>query len=308
MFKVFRFLPKAKLQLKLSLMKSTKLRASLVSDYFFNSRRAWSFNAPNSKNYADDESTSLSDEYVYSAFCSVASLDTKIYNKFRSCNQYQQILEHVSRDLGQEYLDMFIASDKFDLNLLELVSDDIGSPFRYTYPRVGRVSPTQLRYAKVLSDLVTLFGGLDKFSVIEVGIGYGGQASQICQSFNLAKYWLVDLPSVLNLAKRYIQERVSDAPILLINGDNMVPNKFDLFISNYAFSELKREIQEQYFRDYIKYSKRGYVIYNDITPHAWGSMSANEFVTRVPGAEIFDEIPKTGEKNVLIVWGHVNSL
>jgi hypothetical protein len=34
------------------------------------------------------------------------------------------------------------------------------------------------------------------------------------------------------------------------------------------------------------------------------SMTAKELISRVPGSEIFEEIPLTFPGNVLVVWGH----
>jgi len=279
-------------------------KLTFLYDFFLNTLRAWRFKSPTSKSDSKVSSTSLSDEYVYSEFCRAASMEIDVYKKFRSCSQYQQILEHVSRSLGQEYLGLVYAANNLDIDLMELVSDDIGRPFRYTYQGLGRVSPTQLRYAKVLSEMILHFGNLDNFSIAEVGVGYGGQASQICKRFSIARYVMVDLPSVLRLAERYVRERVPEAPIYNIESPQKNEQGFDLFISNYAFSELKLDIQEQYFSKYVSTAKRGYVIYNDITPPEWGSMTAREFASRIPGSVVIGEYPKTGERNVLIIWGH----
>ena len=44
------------------------------------------------------------------------------------------------------------------------------------------------------------------------------------------------------------------------------PNQYDLVISNYAFTELPREIQTVYYEKIISKSAKGYITYNDITP------------------------------------------
>jgi hypothetical protein len=78
-------------------------------------------------------------------------------------------------------------------------------------------------------------------------------------------------------------------------------------ISNYAFSELTRELQDDYLERYILKSKRGYMIYNHINPPEFKSYSALDFCELVPGAEIIEEVPKTDNTNVLIIWGHKSS-
>ena len=122
--------------------------------------------------------------------------------------------------------------------------------------------------------------------------------------FEIKKYELFDLEPALGLANRYIQ----DARLNLLLGNHTaptkLPNKSDLLISNYAFSELVRNLQDQYLTDIIQNSPRGYVIYNHISPPEFRSLTAKEFASKIPGAEIFREIPTTHSENVLVVWGH----
>ena len=92
----------------------------------------------------------------------------------------------------------------------------------------------------------------------------------------------------------------ADRGSLSISGQD----SYDLVISNYAFSELKREVQEDYFANVVQKSKRGYFTYNDISPKEYVALSAEEFAGRIEGAEIFKELPTTAPKNVLVVWGH----
>lgn len=50
-------------------------------------------------------STSLSDNEIYPDFCNKASLNSKVFSNFRRNPVYLQILEHVTKDDGQKYLD-----------------------------------------------------------------------------------------------------------------------------------------------------------------------------------------------------------
>ena len=283
-------------------VKNEKL--SYFVDGMINSTRKWSYSRSQKLDQSNGQ-TSISDYSEYSDFCGVASKSDSIFRKFRSCSEYQVILEHMSREQGKSYLNEIVKDNLFENQVIrQLSSDEIGKPIKFRYKGIGRVSPTQLRYTKVMSDLLKAFGDLSDFRIVEVGIGYGGQASQITNMYKIANYTLVDLPTVLNLATKYLKLRSPHGPFSLGGESGSNNSLFDLFISNYAFSELKREIQDSYFENFVKNAKRGYVIYNPITPTEWGSMTATEFASKIPGAEIFEEIPNTGAGNVLVLWGH----
>lgn len=271
-------------------------------DELINFKRVWSLEG-NATSLSRDQS-SLSDIASYLEICSLAQEQNDIYRKFKSCREYRQILEHVSREQGREYLDILKKDTWMSEFLATLVKGDVGSPYRYTYRDFGRVSPTNLRYAKIAGDLYALFGSLDGFNVAEIGVGYGGQCVALGKLFDIARYELFDLEPVLGLADRYIK----DANVNILIGKNSSPIKLstpcDLLISNYAFSELIHAVQQDFFINVIRDAKRGYVIYNHINPAEFQSLSATEFASMIPGAEIFMEIPLTHPKNVLVVWGH----
>ena len=74
----------------------------------------------------------------------------------------------------------------------------------YDYSPIGKISPSTLRYIKVLSDLILYFGNLDNLRICEVGVGYGGQARIINSIFTPHSYDFVDLNAVLLLAQKYL--------------------------------------------------------------------------------------------------------
>ena len=80
-------------------------------------------------------------------------------------------------------------------------------------------------------------------------------------------------------------------------------NNYDLVISNYAFTELPRHIQEIYLEKVILNSRRGYIIYNDINPAEFKSYKKEELLKVIPGSRIIDEVPLTHPNNCVIVWG-----
>ncbi len=216
---------------------------------------------------------------------------------------YSEILEHVSFDMGQRYLDV-IRDDPHLMSAARLLSqsDNIGLPKRYTYTSLGPASPTTLRYLKVAHDLRSLFGSLDGFAITEIGIGYGGQCRVLCALNQPAEYSLIDLPEVLALTSRFLGDSRVTIPLNLDPPDASVTRHSDLLISNYAFSELRRDIQESYMNRYVDHAKRGYMTFNRIGPRGFDSMPVQEFAMRV-GGQVVKESPSSFPGNRVVYWG-----
>ena len=79
---------------------------------------------------------------------------------------------------------------------------------------------------------------------------------------------------------------------------------FDLVISNYAFSELAIQLQEQYFHEIIDNSKNGYLLMNSKidgdTFEVNSSMSKEEIKKRIPKCNFSEEKPLTSINNYLV--------
>jgi len=213
------------------------------------------------------------------------------------------ILEHVDRALGAEYWEIIQKYRVSTKKLFKYIKNDLCGPSRFTYQGIGRVSPTNLRYAKVCLDIEALFGSTSKFRIAEIGVGFGGQCAALYSHQSFSKYTLFDLPPVLNLTGKYLDE--SEVPKEKVEKGKMVNSygAFDLVISNYAFSELSRELQEEYLEKVILKSAKGYVIYNDFTGDGLSPMEATEFANRLPNGLILEEFPETHPNNCLVIWG-----
>jgi hypothetical protein len=271
-----------------------------ILDNLINFRRTWSLDDQAIQSLGKSES--LSDTNTYLSLVELATSNEEYFARFKSNKSYRQILEHVSRKFGQEYWDVIKRYEKGNTRLDSFISQDFCNPYRFTYSGIGRVSSTNLRYAKIALDLENLFGSTNLLNIVEVGIGYGGQAIAINELNGFLSYEFVDLPQVKKLAGKYLNKFYpSINPKLSHNRQ-----EWDLLISNYAFSELSREIQEEYLEKYISKSKRGYVIFNDITDNLFSTYSVSEFLEKIPGAEMVNEFPLTFPRNKLIVWGHSN--
>ena len=254
--------------------------------------------------------TSLSDDQAYPQICQYASNDYRVFNQFRRNPVYNRILEHAKEHMGSEYLrrieeldpELYRELDRFREN------DAYGNPRTYAYPDVGRFSPTTLRYVKVMADLRRLFGSLDGMRICEIGVGYGGQCRVIGAFFRPASYCLVDIKPALNLAQRYLDNYVLDSPLSYRTLNELRAESYDLVISNYAFTELTRPVQDAYCQRILFNSSRGYITYNQITPPHFRSYLAPELTAMLPGARRLDENPQRRPLNCVIAWGASGSL
>lgn len=251
------------------------------------------------------DQTSISDDDLYPRFCALAASDDDVFARFRRSVIYMRILEHTTRGQGLDYLRELRASPSVLSGIGPMLNaHDVGGPRTYRFPSIGVASPTTLRYGKVAGDLAKLFGPLDGMRVAEIGIGYGGQARALTHLWRLSRYELFDLPAVLALAKRFLAESgADDKPLGFHDGREPDEVAVDLVISNYAFSELRRELQEKYLEAIVLKSARGYLTYNHISPPELKTFTADDFLKLVPGSRKVPEVPLTNPHNVIIVWG-----
>ncbi|CAM8620017.1 hypothetical protein [Candidatus Planktophila dulcis] len=278
----------------------------ILVDRLRNRNRLWDL--PNALSLASNNPESLSELDDYLTICKLASQDDKFFKKFRSCSSYRAILENVDGKSGLELVNAFDRLGK-DVSQFEyLWHGEIGAPYRYHVKRVGYVSPTELRYSKIIVELETLFGSLDSYSISEIGVGFGGQGGQILARSNVKSYEFIDLVEPLGLVKRYLKEIQQLDKAVFTTPSDLQKGRRDLVISNYAFSELNRELQESYFEKVVSQSTGGFVIYNHITPPSYKTMTATEFASRIPNSEIFSETPLSYPGNVVVTWGHSGSL
>ena len=249
-------------------------------------------------------STSLSDNQSYPQVCINASGDYRFFNNFRRNPIYNKILEHASEEQGKQYLQL-ISKDSDILGAINNFksNDHYGNPRVYEYPDIGEISPSTLRYIKVLTDLKKYFHPLDDSNICEIGIGYGGQCRVINSYYKPATYCLVDIQPALSLAQRFLDNYIVHSVLTYKTMNELSRRDYDLVISNYAFTELPRTIQNVYLNKVILNSKRGYITYNEITPKEYNSYKSDELIEMIPGARILKEEPLSHPKNCLIVWG-----
>jgi putative sugar O-methyltransferase len=250
--------------------------------------------------------TSISDGTMYSIICKLSVNDSNIYKNFRRYKSYFNVLEHVSKDFGKKYSSLLLAKDPTLKKYRNSKNqNNIGNPLKFYYKNFGFTSPTLLRYLKVLEDLEFLFGSIDNKTVAEIGIGYGGQAGTIIQNSKVAKYYLFDLTEVNILASKFLSQLDLINIYSFFDGRDPAPVKSDLLISNYAFSELTREVQEVYINKVILNAKAGYITWNDLGNKQLNSLSLDEILKKIPNSRSINEVPLTAKNNKIIIWGDI---
>lgn len=274
-----------------------------IVDDLYNAQRYWKLSELENSGTLATGSISGRD-FGYLSIVRLAGTDKKFFSKFKSNHEYREILEHVNRAQGSEYLNVIKKYGSTPERLIDFCRQDFCKPFRFSYPNFGRVSPTNLRYAKVTLDLVSLFGEMNNFDIAEIGVGYGGQFHALTTIVNPGSYTFFDLPEVCLLAQNYTQTFVKSKITPTLGNSEIVRESYDLIISNYAFSELNREVQDDYLKNVVLNSKRGYLIYNDIVESDIDTIKIEEFLRIIPGAVVLPEHPLTHPKNKLVVWGH----
>ena len=233
----------------------------------------------------------------------------KRLSDFRRKYDYREILEHVTYTQGKSYLEQI--QEYSPQNYIELIeknkaNDLFCNPYEYQYPGVGRVSPTTLRYISTAIDIFEIIR-LNKESVVaEIGVGYGGQAAILERMYGIRNYSAFDLPSVIQLSNVYLNSVNSKLKFTSSGLSSDKNNYWDAVISNYAFSELHRDLQLSYIECVIAKSKSGYMIMNsgrsNITGRSEGKLSLDEMRKHIPNLQVKEEVPLTGPDNYIIYW------
>jgi putative sugar O-methyltransferase len=206
---------------------------------------------------------------AYLSICDYASDNENIFSKFKKDPAYRQILEHISYDEGMKYVERFAVPISEVLeNLSKFKENDFyGSPDIFDYGDLGNISPTTIRYIKNTYDILNYFKGIEIKNIVEIGGGYGGLCKVMSSVIDFDNYLLFDLPQPNKLSKKYISMFPDIEPkVQILTIDELEELEgVDLVVSNYAFSELSRDLQDEYYEKIISKSSNFYMMFNPIS-------------------------------------------
>lgn len=255
----------------------------------------------------------LGSDFSYRGICEKAVLDDYYFENFRHLPEYSHALELPQGDRFAAYLEN-TASDRVKncFSSFEAL-DRIGSPETSYYPGIGSFSGTTLRYITIADQISKIFSLRKDAHIVEIGAGFGGQCFVLSRLLSFSKYSVYDLPEV-NLLIKKVLTQLEVPNICYPSLKNKMPIEADLVISNYAFSELSRDLQMEYFEKVVKNCTSGYMIFNQIASQIFGldSLTPAEFVALLKASgknpTILKEPISTYSGNILIVWGYNNAL
>ncbi|MBO8221242.1 putative sugar O-methyltransferase [Prochlorococcus marinus] len=261
------------------------------------------------------ECKSVSDNGEYPELALKAALDPVTFSVFRRHHNYTRILEHVSRKEGEQYLNIIRREYKMkDDEIFQILKPlmKVGNPKLLRLKGLSnKISTTGLRYLKIALDIKKITGR-NIGNVVEIGCGYGGQAIILDQLIKIESYTFYDLWQVNLLIKRFIEDSnfSTTYTISTIKEDSFkCRNSWDFCISNYAFSELPKAIQEIYINKILNKTKKGFMLMNSGVSGKFGKIknhSQKELLNILRNASIYNEIPLTHINNYLLTWGGDN--
>lgn len=268
----------------------------------------------------------LQSEHLYDAYIGAVERilsDESEFQHFKRNQEYRFVLEHVSRNEGNGYIEnieRWLRAQKLSAAVLPVRElerlDALGDPLRYDFG-IGSdvhltVSPTTLRYLWYAMDYTDHVRKVmpvppDRLTVAEVGAGYAGQylvwqtlieAGALGQDVRLGRYTIFDLEPVQRLQMKYVQRARGglDGVLQWANVSTWSPHEVDLLVSNYALSELAPRVQRLYWIRVAPWVSHGYLARNGPLVDC---STTREVLAR---AVVRKEYPQTGQRNEIVVW------
>lgn len=239
----------------------------------------------------------------YLNFVREANLNQEVYDSFRNSQKYKEVLEHVGPNLANNYyknIREFLTHEQ--VTEFSKAINNTGNPQTITINDT-EFNPTTLRYINVALDIKNKFS-IDSFeNIIEVGAGYGGQALILDKFFKIKNYTFVDLDDVNTLIKKFLAGHSTKFSSKFYTIESLgTSQKYDLLISNYAFSELPKKLQKIVVQKGINLSTRGYMLVNHFYTLSFRYMTIRNYKKSINNLKTFEEVPQSGIFNKLLIF------
>lgn len=222
---------------------------------------------------------------------------------FKSNPSYMEILEHVSQDHGEHYLKLILGNTNIllkDITEFCKLNDAQGNPKKFQYGEL-LTSATSLRYIWHAHLILTHFKSFNDshYNIVEVGGGYGGLCLAIHffshkYYISIQSYTIIDLEEAGRLQKLYLTNLKVPFQFQILVSDTFgkeVQGTDNYLISNYCFSEINKEFQDEYRKFLFPKVKHGFL--------AWNMIPLYDIGFKV---DIQEEVPKTGIFNKFVYF------
>ena len=251
------------------------------------------------------ESDSSSDQYNYIDIVEEAVASETSFNIFRSDQRYKDILEHINDDLAEQYyLKLREELSHKEIFKLSQLIKNIGNPTLKTFEK-DKINPGVLRYINVAFDLKNKFPNSNFEKIVELGAGFGGQALILDKFYNIKKYTFIDLFQVNQLIKKFIDLHKYNFEAHFFEIETFHDEQgYDLFLSNYAFSELPKKLQINTVDRIIRNSDQGYMIVNNFHDFSLRYLTKRGYSKFLNKLAVYEEIPESYIFNKIITFNN----
>jgi hypothetical protein len=226
------------------------------------------------------EKDSISGGMPWTRVCSALANGRLNQRDFRRLSAVRNVVETVGPTEALHYVRRVRDWEAHWLDNPQIAAiDDWGNPVRL--PRVllsttRPFSPTTLRYLATALWLKRSGKLPHGTTLLEIGVGYGGLAAMNAV-VSEASTVLADLPQVEQAAILMLSDLGLGRFASTSSGD--IPDPLPLVVSNYAFTELNKTMQDQYLEKYLRHARHGLIVSNaNVFASGIGGRSDDEIV------------------------------
>lgn len=191
------------------------------------------------------------------------------YENFRTIESLCRNVSGVNVQRAQKEFDYICKQNRSIItkNIAELLSCDLfGNPHTYNFSNRKLsidCSDSVITPVYTIVKLEETFDSLDpNMDVVEIGCGFGIETKVYHDLVGYNTYTHVDIPDMLKLQSAYLSYfGINNIDYINPYEDmDKVKDSYDLFISNFAYTEISYEVQKLYFNDIISKCRRGIII------------------------------------------------
>lgn len=238
--------------------------------------------------------TSIADGLPYKNFCEQVMNDKtgELLKNFRRNPDYDLVVPgNRCGDEMFEHLDLLKLDYPEMLEFMYLFEKDqgeFGNPRKYQFD-VGNFDVPLILHIYYLALTRRYFGDLTGMKILEIGPGVGLFFKVLTDLYNV-QYSCVDLKAPLYIVQKHIEflNRMKFVDKLItcdeVCSDNFAGDEYDLVVSDCAFNELHRDIQEIYLKKLFNKSKRGRI--------AFYSVDLNLIIPNLNIVQIYEKLDK----------------